>query len=341
MRKVAIISSIGAAIVVMVGIFGASAPAFGKTLSADANTARQQTGVNLPAVSFTANLTASNVVPPSDPVISASALFKYDPASQSLDYNVSVKGVSATAAVDIHHGPSGANGPVLHSLDTSGATIVSGNVKLTDSDVEDLYAGNLYIEADTNLPGQGLIAARAQLELPGTAPVAMPVVTSDSYLFELAVNPPEKMIMPNMAAGATSGELMVMVPGLPVPPMSMTDQGMPVDHHVEIHIFDLKTGAVVKDKVPTMLITNEATGATRTLASGNIMAMYGLDIGTSDFHFGNNMYLPDGTYMISVTLGGQTAVFHHVAIKAAAMSGMASITPPSTGDAGLASSKYR
>ncbi|MFI5340295.1 MAG: hypothetical protein ACHQ7N_10705 [Candidatus Methylomirabilales bacterium] len=59
---------------------------------------------------------------------------------------------------------------------------------------------------------------------------------------------------------------------LPGMPMAMTDQGQPVNHHLEVHIYDKATGTVVTNVIPKIMVTNQATGAARPLAS--IAAMY-------------------------------------------------------------------
>ncbi len=283
---------------------------------------------SLGSVSFTANLSGANEVPPVNTALSATGPLTFDPGTKTLTYDLTVGGVSVTSAADIHLGAAGVSGPLLHSLDTNGMQTVAGSVALSDSDVEDLYSGNLYVEVHSALPGGVEASARAQLDLPGTEPMSMASITTNAYRFDLAVNPAETMLMPDMAGTATTGELMVAMPGMPMPPMSMTDQGMPINHHVEVHIFDKATGAVVK-MAPMITLTNEATGATRTLGMGNIMAMYGLDVGQSDFHFGNNMYLPDGTYQVTATLNGETAMFQHVMIKAASSLNDGHDSPPS------------
>ena len=42
--------------------------------------------------------------------------------------------------------------------------------------------------------------------------------------------------------------------------MSTMDQGQPVNRHLEVHIFDRSTGAVREDLVPTVRVTEQATG---------------------------------------------------------------------------------
>lgn len=127
----------------------------------------------------------------------------------------------------------------------------------------------------------------------------------------LDLGPVETMLLPTQANGATSGEVMAQMPGMPMPVMTMTDQGQPVNRHLEVHLFNKTTGAVLESPIPTMTIT-DAMGKSRKLAS--VTAMYGAKEGTSDWHFGNNVYLPDGTYTISVQVGNEQATFKDVPV---------------------------
>ena len=52
---------------------------------------------------------------------------------------------------------------------------------------------------------------------------------------------------------------------LPGMPMVMTDQGRPVNHQLEVHIYDEAAGTVVSKVIPKIMVTNQATGADRPL----------------------------------------------------------------------------
>ena len=72
------------------------------------------------------------------------------------------------------------------------------------------------------------------------------------------------------------------------------------------------------DVIPTVRITNQATGASRELAgTQETGASQGVSFVTAcliskhrdvETHFGDNIYLPDGVYTFTVTVGGETAV---------------------------------
>ncbi len=122
-----------------------------------------------------------------------------------------------------------------------------------------------------------------------------PEQLTPSYKITLAIGRVEPLLMPDQAATAKEGEVMAQMPGMPMPSMAMTDQGQPVNHHLEVHVYSRASGAVVKDVMPTISITNQ-DGAIRTLDM--VMAMYDMKAGESDWHYGNNVYLPDGSYSV-------------------------------------------
>ena len=112
-----------------------------------------------------------------------------------------------------------------------------------------------------------------------------------------------------------TGRNLAMMAAFPV--MSMRDQGHPVNHHLEIHIFDTSNGAPLPDVTPTVKITDRATGASRELATDQET---GASLGTAyvtactisghrleDIHFGDNVYLPDGNYEVTVGVGNESA----------------------------------
>jgi len=183
----------------------------------------------------------------------------------------------------------------------------------------------------------GWLPLVAMLALP--APVAAqmaPAIHVDrtpTYTIELTIGPAEQMLMPADAMMATSGEVMVngapmapsssmsSGPSMATPPstgsaMMMTtpnmDLGMAVNHHLEIHITRNDTGAVVNDVTPIIRVTDKATGESRDLPQ--VMAMVGVQMGPSDFHYGRNVWLPDSTYMVTVMIGADQAVYRDLMV---------------------------
>jgi len=95
-----------------------------------------------------------------------------------------------------------------------------------------------------------------------------------------------------------------------------TDQGMPVNHHLEVHVTQNDTGAVVNNVTPIFRVTDKLTGQSRDLPQ--VMAMYGVQAGQSDFHYGQNLFLPDGTYQVAVMIGSDTGMFRDIIVTGGA-----------------------
>jgi hypothetical protein len=112
-----------------------------------------------------------------------------------------------------------------------------------------------------------------------------------------------------------SGEAMVAMPGMAMPQMNTTDQGQPVNHHLEVHLKDASTGNVLSSPVPTISITDSGGN---TWQVSNVVPMYDPSVGQSDLHFGNNVYLPDGTYTVTVMVGPEIATFANVTVSGGA-----------------------
>jgi hypothetical protein len=142
-----------------------------------------------------------------------------------------------------------------------------------------------------------------------------------SYTLELTIGSAEHMLSPMEAMTADTGEVMVtggsmtmgmgMGTSMPTPTM---DQGRPVNHHLEVHITRNDTGGVVNDVTPTIRITEKSTGESRDLPQ--VIGMLGVQADPSDFHYGQNVYLSDGTYAVAVMIGQDTAVFRDVLVTA-------------------------
>jgi hypothetical protein len=96
--------------------------------------------------------------------------------------------------------------------------------------------------------------------------------------------------------------------------MLSMDQGKPVNQHLGIIVQDKRSGAAAMNIFPEVKISDEKSGTSRGL--GILRCMPPNDHGAGP-HFGNNLYLPDGTYTVTVTVGKETAVFRGVVVKAA------------------------
>jgi hypothetical protein len=139
--------------------------------------------------------------------------------------------------------------------------------------------------------------------------------TTEQYSMLLAVAPMQNMYTPEQVKTQhpTDGEVMfsgqmIMPPGggQSMPGMSMPS-APPGWRHVEVHIYTRSGNHVVTDAHPTITVSDTTTGKVTHLP---IVTMQGIVAGPSDFHYGNNVYLPAGdSYKARVDVGGDTATF--------------------------------
>lgn len=112
--------------------------------------------------------TGAEEVPAVDKGAQANVRFVLDDAKNELNFAVTIQGMpqEEVTAAHIHRAARGTNGPIIHPLSLTGFTQVSGSVTLSEADVADLRAGNLYFNAHSKSNPAGF--ARFQLAMPGT-----------------------------------------------------------------------------------------------------------------------------------------------------------------------------
>ena len=109
--------------------------------------------------------------------------------------------------------------------------------------------------------------------------------------------------------------LTMMMTSFPI--MSSIDQGQPVNRHLEVHIFDKISGTKLTDIVPSVSLTHLGTGVSRELADvQETGAALGVSFVTAcqlskhreiEPHFGDNIYLQEGTYTVIIGVAEETA----------------------------------
>ncbi len=148
------------------------------------------------------------------------------------------------------------------------------------------------------------------------APTA-PVERTPQYTVALAIGPAEQIVSPMEAMHGQTGAVPV-TDGATAMMAEHMDQGMAANHSVNVHIALADAMTVVMDVTPTIRITDEATGVARDLPA--VTGMYGTAMGPADFHYGQNVFLPDGTYAVTVMVGASdTAQFRDVAVMGSPM----------------------
>src|SRR5215471_3005694 len=150
--------------------------------------------------------------------------------------------------------------------------------------------------------GVGCFPAIAHAETDST----MRVERTPAFDVVLTISPAQAMLSTSMGENG-----MAMHP-------QQDDQGMAVNHWIDVHVAQSGSGAAVNDVMPTIRILDKSTGEAHDLPS--VMGISG-GMSPGDFHYGQNVFLPDGTYQISVLLGpADTAQFRDVVVGSAMMS---------------------
>lgn len=131
------------------------------------------------------------------------------------------------------------------------------------------------------------------------------LATTTSYNLVAEVGGLQAMYTPAQASSQHPKTGEVMYGGTMTMPSDTTNVS-PDWHHLELHIFDKKTGNVVKTLTPALTVTNNTTGQTQQVP---IVVMQGIVEGPSDYHYGNNIDLPKGRYTVTAVIGSETASF--------------------------------
>jgi len=77
------------------------------------------------------------------------------------------------------------------------------------------------------------------------------------------------------------------------------------NHHLIVHVFDAATGKADTNATVTIRYASASGGAHEL----PVVEMQAIGKGPQSTHYGNNLYLPDGNYTVTVTANGNTATF--------------------------------
>ena len=132
------------------------------------------------------------------------------------------------------------------------------------------------------------------------------------YRITLDIGPVPTMPRPDQAASVIDGEVPLSRPGVPMPAVAMTDQGQPVNCHIEVAVYDKATGASLRNAMSRITITDRKTGRLRALQA--VTAIYDPKEKQGDLHFSDNVHLANGTYRVIVFVGGEQTVFKKVVV---------------------------
>jgi hypothetical protein len=113
-------------------------------------------------VTYKANLSAQNEVPPTDSKGTGSVAVTYDTASKKLSWKGTYSGLTGPAtAAHFHAGEKGKNGGVVIPI-APATSPLEGSATLTDAQAADLASGKLYVNVHTAANKAGEI--RGQVE---------------------------------------------------------------------------------------------------------------------------------------------------------------------------------
>lgn len=139
------------------------------------------------------------------------------------------------------------------------------------------------------------------------------IMKTGPYTFALTIGPAEQMYTAAQVKSKHPKTGEVMLTGT-MAAMSMGGS----TRHLEVHICTA-SGAVVIGAHPTISVNDPM--AKTMMMSVPISTMEGIGMGSSDYHYGNNVDLTAGHHVtVTVTLNGHHAVFHTTVPKAGAMS---------------------
>jgi hypothetical protein len=138
--------------------------------------------VEAAVVTFEVEMIGANEVPAASSPGSGFARFTFNDQTRELTYAVWARGISANqvTASHIHRAPPGVAGPAVYTLASAPFDSIAGSITLTEADVADMRAGNLYVNIhSTSNPGG---FARGQLRLPASGAAISPPSTGDGGL---------------------------------------------------------------------------------------------------------------------------------------------------------------
>lgn len=106
-----------------------------------------------------------------------------------------------------------------------------------------------------------------------------------SYLVVMDLVPAEPMWTADQARTLLPSEGEIVLRGTPAPAHGAHAR------HLEVHVYDLRTGEPVVDVTPTLTLVDHTAGRTEAV---DATLMHDLALGPRDAHFGTNLALPAG-----------------------------------------------
>lgn len=129
-----------------------------KQLSAIAALSFATSAAYADTLTFKATLSPSAEVPPVSSPASGQGTFSYDTDSKELQFSITYRGLGSSVTGSHIHGPArpGANANIVRTFVALDSPI-SGQIRLTDAQVAELNAGQLYVDVHSSDHPQGEI----------------------------------------------------------------------------------------------------------------------------------------------------------------------------------------
>jgi hypothetical protein len=147
-----------------------------------------------------------------------------------------------------------------------------------------------------------LVLAWSPVAAAGPQIMATATVASYRVVLMIGANEPMYTLADYRAHHYKTGE--IILKGMMPPMMKMAPGGMLVPHHLEVHIYNTRTGAVVSSASVAITLTDMRTKKSIMVAP---LLMQGIGAGKQDLHYGNMVLLMTEHYVVDVWING-----HHV-----------------------------
>jgi hypothetical protein len=170
--------------------------------------------------------------------------------------------------------------------------------------------GRLSLLAVVVLVGAGLAAFGAQSTRAAATGLVSLQQTTRSYRIQLDVGPVERVMTLDQAKNATTGDVEVQTE---TSASSIREAILPASHSIGIYLHSMQTGAAMMNPAPVVMLHKQ--GSNRSYTLSDLTQIYDVSQGSQDMHFGQNLYLPAGTYDFTVWVGRDRTVFTDVTVS--------------------------
>jgi hypothetical protein len=135
----------------------------------------------------------------------------------------------------------------------------------------------------------------------GSYKIALVIGAAETMSMNMHGHASERMIGGKNVTCSMSMQMEAMVVGAASMPMC--------NHHVEVHVHNKSNGKVITNAAVTIVLQSNGMHGASMMIRVPIMTMEGMNAGSSDFHYGNNINAAAGKYTVHVTVNRVKADF--------------------------------